>query len=336
MAFPLICLLLAVEIAPSRPEIVYQQPQIASDGRNTGVVFGSKDTIYFAYNDSAPVVVAETPVLSLGNHRGPRVAFTADAIVITAGVGPKGQQYGPNTLRSWRSIDHGKTWTPGPDLSTPGSGGMGFQTIASDGKQKIVASWIGPLNGAPRLFMSHSEDGGKTWSKQEVLSQTVCECCHPTASIAEDGTVRILFRNSVDGSRDFYLATSKNGEPFAFAKLGTGTWKLNACPMDGGGMSEFEGSIVTVWRREGELFLARADGKPEEALAPGKNPSVTLRKDGYYAVWSTPAGIMARTPSKSDAYLLSPSGSFPVLVNHGAVTAAWEENGKIRVERLER
>ena len=79
-------------------------------------------------------------MLSLGNHRGPRVAFTADAIVITAGVGPKGQQYGPNTLRSWRSTDRGKTWAAGQDLSTPGTGGMGFQTVASDGKQKLVAS----------------------------------------------------------------------------------------------------------------------------------------------------------------------------------------------------
>jgi len=33
-----------------------------------------------------------------------------------------------------RSTDRGKTWTPGPDLSTAGAGGMGFQAIASDGR----------------------------------------------------------------------------------------------------------------------------------------------------------------------------------------------------------
>jgi hypothetical protein len=258
MLLSLICLLTAAaDITPALPETVYQQPRIASDGKNTGIVFGSKDTIYFAYNDAPPAVVAETPVLSLGNHRGPRVAFTSDAIVITAGIGPKGQQYGPNTLRSWRSTDHGKIWISSPDLSTPGTGGMGFQTLASDGKQKLVASWIGPQNGAPRLFVAHSADGGRTWSPQVVLSQTVCECCHPTAAISDDGTVRILFRNSLDGSRDFYLATAKDGEHFEIAKLGEGTWKLNACPMDGGGMSELQGNVLTIWRREGDLFIAR-------------------------------------------------------------------------------
>jgi hypothetical protein len=331
--FHLLLVPLATDIAPPGPGISYQQPQLASDGKNTGIVFGSKDTIYFVYNDAPPVVVAEASVLSLGNHRGPRVTFTSDAIVITAGVGPKGQAYGPNTLRSWRSADRGKTWIAAPDLSTPGSGGMGFQTLASDGKQKLVAAWIGPESGAPRLFTARSEDGGKSWSKQVVLSQTVCDCCHPTASISADGTVRILFRNSLDGNRDFYLATSKDGEHFEIVKLGEGSWKLNACPMDGGGMSVFEDKVVTLWRRESDLFIARP-GSKEELLAAGKNPSIALRKDGYYAVWSTPEGIMAWTPGKA-AYVLSTSGAFPVLSNSGPVVAAFEDRGKIRTSVLE-
>jgi hypothetical protein len=334
MPLSLLYLFLAVEIVPMHPDVVYQQPQIASDGSNVGIVFGAKNTIYYVHNDAPPTVVAEAPVLSLGNHRGPRLAFTANAIVITAGVGPAGQQYGPNTLRSWRSTDHGKTWAPGPPVSTAGAAGMGFNALASDGKQRLVAAWIGMENDAPRLFVAHSADAGLTWSKQHILSETVCDCCHPSITISTDGTVRILFRNSLQGNRDFYLATALDGQHFEIAKLGKGSWPLNACPMDGGGLSEFQGSAITLWRRESDLFLARPDGQPEERLATGKNPAIALRKNGFYAVWSTPEGIIAKAPGKPPT-VLSKSGAFPVLSGHGPVIAAWEDKGTIRSERLE-
>jgi hypothetical protein len=326
-----VLLLLAAE---NQPQIAYQQPQIASDGRDVGIVFGSKNTIYYTHNDASPVVVAEAPVLSLGNHRGPRLAFTANAIVITAGVGPEGQQFAPNTLRSWRSLDRGKTWSAGPAISTPGTGGMGFQAIGSDGKQRLIAAWIGPQNGAPRLFTAHSNDAGVTWSKQTILSQTVCECCHPSVAISADGTVRVLFRNSLNGNRDFYLATAADGEHFEIAKLGQGSWPLNACPMDGGGLGEYEGKVITLWRREGDLFFARPGSAPEERLAAGRNAAVALRAAGVYAVWSAPEGIMAKTPGKP-AHVMSKTGGFPVLSSKGPVMAAWEDNGRIRTARLD-
>jgi hypothetical protein len=327
-------LLLAAEIVPARPGVVYEQPQIASGGRDVGVVFGAKNTIYYANFGNSPIVVGEAPSLSLGNHRGPRIAFATNAIVIAAGIGHADQQYGPNTLRTWRSTDHGKTWAPGPAASAPGAGRMGFQALASDGDKRLVAAWIGPANGAPRLFAAHSDDAGLTWSAQSVLSQTVCECCHPSITVSGDGVVRILFRNSLKGNRDFNLATALDGEHFEIVKLGRGNWPLNECPMDVGGIAEFQGSVVTLWRRESDLFLARPDGLPEERLATGKNPSVTLRGNGVYAVWSTSDGIMAKLPGKSP-YLLSHAGAFPVLTARGRVIAAWEEKGVIHMEPLE-
>src|SRR6185436_20441192 len=75
------------------PDVEFQQPQLASQGRNVAMVFGGSNTIYYSGSSdqgatfSVPVVVAQTPALSLGNHRGPRIAFAGDAIVITASVG---------------------------------------------------------------------------------------------------------------------------------------------------------------------------------------------------------------------------------------------------------
>jgi len=309
------------------------QPQLASDGKTTALVYGSHDSIYFAQPDSTPVKVADTPVLALGNHRGPRIAIAASAIVVTATVAPVGRQYEPGTLRSWRSIDRGAAWTPGPDVSTPGTGGMGFHSIASDGGNRIWAAWIGPESGHPILYASHSEDAGATWVKQRLLSPTVCECCHPTVALSADGTIWILFRNNLGGNRDFYLATSRDGEKFDFVKLGQGSWKLEACPMDGGGMSLLDGQIVTLWRRQSQIYLARSDGQPEESFAVGHNPAITVRKEGLYAVWQDGEKIMAKSPGR-DPWPLAKSGMFPVLSPTGPVLAAWEDQGKIRTALL--
>ena len=334
MPLALLLLVLAADLVPPQPDTPFSQPQIASDGAVTGLVFGSKNTIFYAGIGSEPVVVAQTPNLSLGNHRGPRLAFTRDAIVVTAGIGPANEQYGFNTLRSWRSLDRGKTWRPAADVSTPGTGGMGFQGIASDGGTRVWAAWIGPSNGHPTLFVSRSYDSGATWVKQRVLSETVCECCHPTVALAADGSVHVLFRNNLNGNRDFYLASSKDGSDFRIAKLGTGNWAINACPMDGGGMAERKGAIVTIWRRENQLYLARPDGKPEEPFAAGRNASIALRDSGMYAVWSAPEGIMVATPGKP-ARPLSKTGAFPVIAPSGPLIVAWEDGGKIRTEHLD-
>jgi hypothetical protein len=330
----LLSLLLAAEIAPTKPDLSFSQPQIGSDGKTTAIVFGSGNSIFFAHPGSTPVPVADAPNLALGNHRGPRVAITKSAIVVTATINPADKQYAPGTLRSWRSLDGGATWTAGPAISNPGAGGMGFQDIGSDGSDRIWAAWIGPENGHPTLFVSHSEDAGATWAKQRVISATVCECCHPTVAFSGDGTVRVLFRNNVDGNRDLHLATSKDGAAFEIAKLGQGSWKLDACPMDGGGMGEFAGEVVTLWRREGQLYIARPRGNAQEAFATGRNAAVTLRKDGMYAVWMSGEGIMAKAPGRG-AWALSKTGAFPAIAPRGAVVVAWEDAGKIRVERLD-
>ncbi len=311
----------------------FSQPQIAFDGKAAGLVYGLQNTIYFERPDSQPVPIAEAPNLALGNHRGPRLAFAAGAVIVIATTSAK--QFEPGTVRSWRSTDRGATWSAGPEISTPGTGGMGFSAIASDGGSRAWAAWIGPNNGHPSLYVSHSDDAGATWAKQRVLSPTVCECCHPTVAVSTDGTVRVLFRNNLDGNRDFYLAATRDGETFQFSKLGQGSWKINACPMDGGGMGVLDGDVVTLWRRQSQIYLARPDGKPEEPFASGHNPAVALRKDGIFAVWQDGQGIMARAPGK-EPWLLSKSGAFPVLSPAGPVIAAWEDQGKIYTARLDR
>ena len=148
----------------------------------------------------------------------------------------------------------------------------------------------------------------------------------------------MMFRNWLGGDRDMYLVTSTDGgRTFRPAeKLGAGTWPLNACPMDGGGLAVSpNGKIVSGWRRGSEVFVAPAGGA-ETRIEAGKDPAIVSRPDGIYVAWSSPAGLRARVPGKADPILLDSAGAFVNLASipGGPVIAAWESKGTINFQTL--
>ena len=162
---------------------------------------------------------------------------------------------------------------------------------------------------------------------------SVCECCHPSVTWGADGTLYVLWRNSLAGARDMYVASSADeGKSFGkAAKLGGGTWPLKACPMDGGAIAVGAGGkVATVWRRESTVYLTDGDQNAERSLGPGEQPVVTATAAGPYVAWLKKRGELA--------YLLAPGSSSPtVLARHaadpviavaadgrGPVVAAWE------------
>jgi hypothetical protein len=154
--------------------------------------------------------------------------------------------------------------------------------------------------------------------------------------INSNGELLVMWRNWLEGSRDMYLTRSIDGATFSKPeKLGQGTWKLNACPMDGGGIVISQGKIVTLWRREHDLFLATA-GKPETRIATGIDAAIASGSDGIYAIWSAASNIQAITPGKSQPIDLAAKGSFPTIAAlPGRVgLAAWEEDGGITIRQI--
>src|SRR5437660_2804015 len=165
---PLLSLLLAVHIAPSGAQIEYRQPQLAATADLVAVTFGADKSIYFAASRdrgqtfSAPVKVAEAPMLALGRHRGPRVAITPSAIVISAMVGTKMPPGSDGDLKAWRSTDGGATWSGGVSINdVPGSAREGLHSIAA-GTGVLFATWLDLRSKGTRLYGASSKDGGKT------------------------------------------------------------------------------------------------------------------------------------------------------------------------------
>ncbi len=346
---------LAVVLSPIAPDAPAHQPQMAVNRSVVALTFGAGKGIYYSASAdsgktfSEPVKVSEGEIVPLTRHRGPRIAFSGSTIVISAVAG-RTLMEGPHAhglpsdgdLIAWRSTDGGQRWTSGVLINdAPGAPTEGLHSLAADGKGNLFAAWLDKRGGhGTNIYGARSTDGGLTWSKNVLIYQspegTTCECCHPSVAIDSGGQILVMWRNWLAGSRDMYLARSGDGTTFSLPeKLGTGTWKLNACPMDGGGLVVSKGRIVTAWRREHEIFLA-SPGEKETGIAQGTDVAITAGKGGVYAIWSTPTAVQALLPGKTEPIAIGPKGSFPniVALPNGHALAAWEEEGKIVVHPI--
>jgi hypothetical protein len=334
--------LLTFRLAPTEPGD-FKQPQLAASGKLIAVTFGSANQIFYAASHdggrtfSKPTKVADFPGLMLGRHRGPRIAITRSAVVISAISKEQGD------LMSWRSTDSGRTWLPGAAANqSPHSANEGLHAMITESAGSLYAIWLDTPGKGKRLMGARSDDNGATWSKNVLIYQspdgTICECCHPSLALAPDGSLHAMWRNNLAGDRDMYTIASRDGgRSFGqVSKIGEGSWHLQACPMDGGGLTFTpEGKMASTFRRKQEIFLT-IDGQPETLLATGKDPAIAANTQGVFVAWNAPEGLMARVPRSSEPVSLDPDGAFPQLLAlpDGAVLAAWERKGEIEFRRL--
>lgn len=336
---------------PASAEVPLRQPQLAADGHTAVLAYGAGKSIFVAVSSdqgatfSKPVKVAEAEVLPLGRHRGPRVAVSGSTIVVTAVVG-KRRAEGPHAhglpgdgdLMAWYSSDRGATWSAGrPVNDVPSAAREGLHTLAGDGRGRVFAAWLDLRRQGTRLYGAFSKDGGATWNRNVLVYEspggTICECCHPSASFSPSGSLWVMWRNSLEGSRDLYATHSDDFTHFSPAqKLGNATWPLKACPMDGGGIAAGGNQVVTAWRRESDIYRAEP-GKPETMLGAGKDPAIAQSGDQTFIVWNEGGGIVLWS-NGSSIRKLSQKGAFPSITGLPGASAvtAWEQDGGIAVE----
>jgi hypothetical protein len=312
---------LARGVAPQHP----QQPQVAVDAAGAvHVVYGIGDSVRYQRSTDAGQTFSETaevaviPNMSLGMRRGPRIAAAKGGICVTAIGGKQGKGRDGDVV-AMRSADGGKTWSqPVAVNDAADSAREGLHAMAPAPDGRLCCVWLDLRNRKTDLMASCSTDGGSTWGANVLVYRSpdgsVCECCHPSVAIDREGRILVLWRNSLGGARDMYLASSSDGgSTFSdAAKLGAGTWPLDACPMDGGAIAvTADGKAAAVWRREKTVYLS-IDGQSEERrLGPGEQPSIAATKEGLFIVWLKKRGDVA--------YLLKPGDKTPrELATHAA------------------
>jgi hypothetical protein len=259
-----------------------QQPQISVDNKGIiRVVFGSDDNIFCATSKDhgltfgQPVLVAKVPEMHLGMSRGPQLASSKDNSVITA-IDKTGNIY-------WYRLSHtsGKWKRMGIINDRLASAPEGLMSIAADNNDHFYAAWLDIRTGKHnQIYFASLSGKSVNWSKNTMAYQSpdqhVCECCKPSIAV-QGSSVAIMFRNWLNGSRDLYVTRSSDrGLTFGAAqKMGIDTWKLNGCPMDGGGLRISPANAVqTVWQRKGYIYYA-ATGEPEKYIARGRNCSIS-------------------------------------------------------------
>ncbi len=337
--FSTVCLAVPVEIVS--PEISgARQPQVAvAPGGRIHVAFGKDDTIFHVASDdggrtfTAPTKIATLPELALGMRRGPRISATDSFIAVTAISQADGNLHG------WNSADGGKTWSDSGTINgADKSAREGLHAMVGNGHGPVFVTWLDLRGGGTELWSAVSPDGGATWGENTRVYQSpdghVCECCHPSATMDGKGRVAVMWRNWLGGSRDMYAAISDDhGKTFAPAqKLGSGTWKLNGCPMDGGAITfDAGGHLRTVWRRE-ETAFASGTARDEQRLAePGFQPIAVAGKRGIDYLWEARGGLMLQAGDTKPRQLADKArfAAAAALPKGGAIVV-WESDANSR------
>jgi hypothetical protein len=320
------------------------QPQLAAAGSAVFVVFGRPDSIQVARSTDAaetfgpPVALPVSGKMALGRRRGPRVAATRQAVLVSAVIGQRGGGADGDVLL-YRSTDLGRSWSiPLAINDVPGAAREGMHAMAASEAGTVVIAWLDLRERGTRVYAAVSRDHGATWARNQLVytspSGSVCECCHPSAAVGDRGEIAVMFRNNIDGHRDMFVAESRDGRSFAPAvKLGTGSWALAACPMDGGALTLARGRAA-VWRREGDVFLS--DGaSPERRLGSGRDPVIAAFGAERAIAWNDSASVWLRR-SAGEPIAVGP-GAYPAIVALADRTVvATESQGSVSIRAIAR
>ena len=318
-----------------------QQPQISVDGKGIiRVVFGRNDSIFCftslgGENFSNESLVGVVPEMHLGMARGPQLASSTNISLITA-MDKKG-----NIHYFILDVRKGNKWNDKGIINDHGSTAPeGLMNIAADEGDNFYAVWLDTRIGKTNnIFFSSFSSKNKKWSANSLVYKSpdthVCECCRP--SIAVKGSkIAIMFRNWVNGSRDLYLCESGNiGLKFSAAqKLGSGTWKLNGCPMDGGSLI-YDGTntISTTWRRKDMIYYCLL-GKSEIEVAKGRDCSISQNK-GTILISYTQNGNVLYKDMRTNLETIVGKGSYlKTKIINDKILCVWENDNQIKIKMI--
>ena len=300
------------------------QPQVCVAGDSIYVALGKDKTIYFAKSTNGgksfgdPQTVATLDKLALGMRRGPRVAATKGILAISAISAATGN------LLVWTSSDNGATWSKHAIINdVSGSAREGLHAMAANDDGKLFVTWLDLRNRGMELWGALSVDAGKTWKNSRVYSSPdghICECCHPSAVFVRKDELVVMWRNWLGGARDMYFSTSRDGLIFGPAtKFGTGSWSLNACPMDGGAIaSNLKGEPISIWRRQNAVYLSTGPTSERELIVHGKQPVIAKGNGKMFYLWLEGNRLMIQTePGSGKPQLLAENANFPSIASLG-------------------
>lgn len=303
----------------------------AREGRQVAVRTRAAD------GTSGQEVLLPGAVTQAGMRRGPRIAASAAGLCVSAIVYDRKIQR-EGDLQSWASADGGLTFAgPFPVTDQPGVAREGLHDMAVAADGTLACVWLDLRRGAMDVYSAFSSDGGRSWSKNRLVYQSpggsVCECCAPAASFDGKGRLLVLFRNSLDGKRDMWLASGTDAGFEPAVKLGQGSWALAGCPMAPGGIVPRRDAPLSFWSREDKLFRCAVGGQ-EELLGQGKELAAGGGTGGVYLAWiegGAAGELKLLVPSEKTARSIASRAHWPAFsaapAEQWPLALVWEEHG---------
>lgn len=316
-----------------------QMPNITVDkAGKTHLVYGKGDSILYSSSSdkgetfSDPSLIAVLPKLAASHTRGPQIVLTNIGLALTA-CNSQGNIFSfvQSGSKKWEATGRVN------DVDTVAKENL--MSLSADG-QNVFAVWLDLRDKHNKIYGARSIDAGRSWKKNILIyaspDKTVCECCKPSVAI-KGKNVYVMFRNWLNGNRDLHLIQSTNGGlNFGEAKkLGNGSWALNGCPMDGGGMAiNKTGTPETVWNRKGAIYSCKP-GEKEIEIGKGRSCAIeTFDGKNIYA-WVENGEVVVLNAQNIKKNL--GKGQLPQIkaLNNKDIICMWENNKQIYKAILE-
>src|SRR5437660_10660635 len=224
------------------------------------------------FGPAIPVNDSAKGVMAIGNIRGAQLAIGKNQRVHVTWMGGGDIMYytrlndaGTALIKGTGVIIGRPAFEPPRNLITWAGKLDGGGTVAADKKGNVFVAWNGapPDNKANELgraiFVAHSTDDGKTFSREERATGTdigVCACCGMRGYSDARGNVYFLYRAADGKSRDMILLASTDGGK-TFRPSTISKWEVNMCPMSSSTFAESSGALLAATERSGQVSFAR-------------------------------------------------------------------------------
>jgi len=220
-----------------------------------------------------------------------------------------------------RSIDQGKTFEK-PMLVHQDKSEIThrFDSLNVNRHGKITVTWVDkrdllaakaankPYEGAA-IYYAVSENKGVSFSLEQKLADSSCECCRIALTNKPDGTVAAMWRHVFEGSeRDHMMAEIPANQTTPQPKRATfGRWKVDGCPHHGaalasggeganwwgyhmawfdGGNDDAGGKATLYYARmDGEAWVSSPARKFGNMKKQAGHPAVAAIADNVWLVW---------------------------------------------------
>lgn len=299
-----------------------------------------------AANGSPVRVNEEAGVATAWRGDPPSIAVTDQAVYVLWTARVESQGKSGTDLYFSASNDQGKTFATAVkvnDDKVPAAHGMHSLAVAKDGR--IYIAWLDErdvqtpkpsthagghhMENNRELFVSDSNDRGKTFSPNRKVAENACPCCKTALAVAADGTLYASWRQVLPGDfRHIAVASSSdNAAHFsAPAIVSDDRWVIHGCPVSGPSLSlDANGTLKVVWFAAGEgdapgLYFAETRDKgrtfsPRTLLMQETvkgSPALATGNDRTIAIWQ---GLGAQQPEAKARELGSAGAAVSVAAN---------------------